>query len=476
VSDERDEIDAWLQREVTPLYPAAGSFERISRRARVRKRRQVTLAAVSCAVLIAVIAIAPHLSSVLSSGPGKKPPSIALGHTSPPTQPVSSPTPTGGSSVEGRGHQIQTPQLHTTLTDTWTVPPRHFQPTSVTVVGYGAKFLGAVIGQAGIPGECATQYCTSLAGTADYGKSWKGVSAPVAPGADQPTGVSQLRFGNTVDGWAFGPGLWETSDGGWPWHPVTTDGLRVTDLEAYGPQAFAIAARCTGDTADFASHCTSFSLYTLTATSKSWTPVPVPAAFRQMTTTQPSSASLVIAGSTTAVTVYVLTPSGAVLGGPVGSGTWTVAGQAPSGCLPGPAQVNGQPSDAQLAVGQNQDGQNQLLLACDAGTQTALYSSANGATWTKVGPVVHQGVATSLTTSIAGQPVLATTAGLLYSPNGGTTWQPANALPTQPPGGFAYVGMTNQFKGVAVPEDANLDEIYVTNDGGQTWTASPIKG
>jgi hypothetical protein len=473
VSDERDEIDAWLQREVTPLHPAPGSFERLSRRARARKRRQVVTAAVSCAVLVGAVAIAPHLSSLLSSGSGKKPPSIAQGQTSLPAQRISSPIPTGHPSSEANGaRKIQTYQ-HTTLKKSWTDPPKHFRPTSVTVVGTGTGLLlGAVIGQAGPP--CATKDCTSLAGTSSYGSKWYGVAAPITPGPLGSVGVSQLRFGDTTDGWAFGPALWDTSGGGWPWHPVTTDGLRVTDLEAYGPQAFAIAASCTGDTADFASHCTSFSLYTLTATSKSWTPVPVPAAFRQMTTTAPSSASIVIAGGKT---VYVLTPSAALLTGPVGSGTWTVAGQAPSGCLPGPAQASGQPSDAQLAVGQNQNSQNKLLLACDNSTGTVLYSSPDGATWTKIGPVPHQGDATSLTTASSGQLVLATTAGLYYLPAGGTTWQQASfSAPTAPPGGFSYVGLTTQYLGVAVPENASLGEIFVTTDGGQTWIASLING
>jgi hypothetical protein len=467
VSDERDEIDAWLQREVTPLYPAPGSFERISRRARVRKGRQVTFAAVSCAVLIAVIAIAPHLSSLLSSGTGKKPPSIALGHTSPPTQQASSPTPKGGPSTEVHGSRLIQTTEHTTLTNSWTAPPKHFRPTSVTVAPTGTgSLLGAVIGQAGPP--CATKDCTSLAGTAHYGTSWYGVAAPIAPGPRGAVGVSQLRFASPAAGWAFGPALWETSKGGWPWFQVRTGGLRVTDLEAVGQQAFAIAAKCSGTGTAFASDCTSFSVYTLAAGSTSLKPVPVPTTFRQMTTTQPSSASLVISGGTT---VYVLTPNGYLLTGPVAGGTWTVAGQLPLGCLPGPAQADGQPSGAQLAAGQNK-----LLLACDSSAGTVLFSSANGATWIKVGPVAHQGTATSLTTASNGEAVLATTSGIMFSPNG-QTWQPASlGTQTTLAGGFSYVGLTNPSEGVAVPEDASLSEIFVTTTGGQTWTASPIKG
>ena len=100
--------------------------------------------------------------------------------------------------------------------------------------------VGAVIGQAGPP--CVNPGdCTSLAGTSNYGLSWYGVSAPVAPGPDQASGVSQLRFANLHDGWAYGPALYETTGGGWPWGPVGTGGQVVTALEASGSFTVIIA-------------------------------------------------------------------------------------------------------------------------------------------------------------------------------------------------------------------------------------------
>jgi hypothetical protein len=470
VTDQRDELDNWLERDVTPLYPSPGSFERIRRVARKRKRRQALLAAGCCAVLVAAGATAPQLASALSHGSGHSPPPLAQG--SRPAEPQTTAPGNGGS--EGPDSNAAKPiqrEQRTTLSDSWTKPPPNFRPTSVTVVGTGnGGLVGAVIGQAGTPGHCATKDCTSLAGTGNYGQGWYGVSAPVAPGPAQPAGVSQLRFANTEDGWAYGPGLWETSAGGWPWSRVDTGGLRVTDLEAVGNRAFAIAASCSGSGVGVASGCTGFSVYTLTAGSTTWTPVAVPAAYRQMTTTVPSSATLVIAGGQT---VYVLTPSGAVLSGPVSGDGLHVAGQAPAGCLPGRAQADGQPTGAQLTAG------TKLLLACDTTTEngpqlTELYSSASGAQWTRVGPIAHQGDATSLTTAASGQAVLATTDGLYYLPDGGGTWQQASVA--GPVGSFSYVGLTTPTDGVAVPGDAKLGEIFVTVDGGKAWTASPIQG
>ncbi len=463
MTDPRDDIDVWLEGDVTPLYPPAGSLERIHHRARRRKQRRAISAAAGCAVIVAVVAIAPHLSSVLSS----KPRPLAQGQTSPAALPSSGST-GAGTPYANRSAPIQARQ-RTTLTNSDTRPPGRFRPTSVTVVGNGTGFLGAVIGQAGTAGHCATQDCTSLAGTANYGGNWYGVSAPVTPGPDGDMGVSQLRFANPKDGWAFGPSLWETADGGWPWRQVATGGLRVTDLEAVGNRAFAVAARCTGTGRDFASDCTSFSLYTLVAGSRSWTPVAVPASFLHMTASQASSATLVISAGTTG---YLLTPTGAVLSGPVSGGAWRLAGQAP--CEPGPAQANGQPADAQLAAGPK------LLLTCEPGSgagsgQVTLYSSSDGASWQLVGAVPATGTATSLASATSGQVVLATTAGIYYSANGGTTWQQAPVSGSAPADGFSYVGMTNSDQGVAVPAEASLGEIFVTSNGGQAWSPAPIK-
>jgi hypothetical protein len=478
VTSPRDEIDDWLGHEVTPLNPPPGSLDRIRHRARQRKRRQVVFTAVGCAIVLAAAVAVPQVIGQQAARTTSPP--AASSQKTPSIGPTATPTASGTATPEGKGTQLQ---QHTYLSTTTsgTVPPADFRPTSVTVVGTGTGGLvGAVIGQAGPP--CYNpKYCTSLAGTSNYGSSWYGVSAPVATGPDGAVGISQLRFANLTDGWAFGPALYETSQGGWPWQPVQTNGLRVTDLEATGQgataTALAIFASCTGSGIDFARDCTSFSLYSGAAGSTSWKPVTVPAAFQHMSTGQASSATLVISGSTG----YLLTPTGYVLSGPVSGGAWTEAGKAP--CQPGPAQANGQPADAQLAANQSQ-----LLLACDSqsagGTaQTTLYTSTDGATWKSAGVVPESGTATSLTSATSGQVILATTAGIYYSADGGTSWhlasfnQPVASGPRSgPSGGVSYVGMTTGTLGVAVPANANAAAIYVTTDGGKTWNSSPIAG
>ncbi|HEY2639747.1 MAG TPA: hypothetical protein VGI66_07655 [Streptosporangiaceae bacterium] len=475
MNSPRDEIDKWLDGEVTPLYPNAGALERIRGQARRRKRRQAVTTVAGCAVVLAAAVTVPQLVSAShqpASGHGPVAGGRAL-PTTPTARPTISPSqPKNRSSVSGRATQIQ---QHTYLTtgSSGTVPPAKFRPTSVTVVGAGTaanpKLVGVVLGQAGPP--CYNKgFCTSMAGTSSYGSHWYGVSAPVATGPHGATGVSQLRFTNLHDGWAFGPALYETKGGGWPWQRESTSGQRVTDLEAAGQDALAIFAGCTGSGSDYASHCNGFSLYHSVAGSVAWTAVTVPAPFRPMTTSQPSSASLVISGGKTG---YLLAPSGAVLSGAVSGQKWSQVGMAP--CQPGAALPGGSPAGAQLAAGPK------LLLACDtqpaSGAQrTTLYAATDGAHWTVVGIVPHAGFATSLAAAAGSPVVLATTTGIYFSADNGKTWPVATFVGSAPAGGFSYVGMTNGTQGVAVPADASRGEIFVTSDGGRVWTPSLISG
>jgi hypothetical protein len=510
VTSPRDQIDDWLENGVTPLHPPTGALDRIRRRARQRKTRQATFAAAGCAVVLAGAVITPQLISAGQHSGQHSPRPVAVGQSSPVVQ--SSPGQGSHSAAPQtrKATQIQG-QQRTTLGKSWTKPPAHFQPTSITFVGNEkGGVIGAVMGQAGTPGDCATSVCTSLAGTSNYGQSWYGVSAPVAPGPTSNAGVSQLRFANLSDGWAFGPALYETSRGGWPWKQEDTYGLHVIDVEAapadvangIPARAFAVFGTCTGTGTDYASDCTSYSLWTSVAGSTAWTTVPVPKAYQQLTSTSSASSAapkLIIAGGTTA---YLLTPSGEVLSGPTSGGSWQALGRAP--CSPGPGSASAQASQSpavpgagtsssspatgsgtQAAASQGYGAEfatgTQLLLSCQsqaAAAQVTLYTSTSGARWHRAGSLTVPGTPTSLASAATGQAVLSTTAGIEYSANGGRTWRAAKVTGegSGPAGGFSYVGMTTAAQGVAVPADSTLGEIYVTADGGSTWHSSPITG
>ena len=473
MTSPRDPIDDWLGADVTPLSPPPGSLARIRQRARRRKTRQATFAAAGCAVILAAGVATPQVISALRQ-PGHRNPPVAIGSTAPSVQPSSSrntPKP------EITKYTQLRQRTHLSTTTSKTLPPANFRPTSVTFVGNGSGgVVGAVIGQAGPP--CATSVCTSLAGTSNYGQSWYGVSAPVAPGPSGSSGVSQLRFANLRDGWAYGPALYETSGGGWPWHHEDTHGQRVIDVEAAPARAFAVFGTCSGTDSNYPASCTSFSLWTSVPGTRTWTQVSVPAAYQQMQSTSSAAPLLVISRSTG----YLLTPSGEVLSGPAthAGGPWSAVGMAK--CKPASLAAAGQAAQSatQLAAGPD------LLLACGTPTASgrfaaAIYTSANGAAWQSASSVTVKGTPMSLASAGTGQMatatvVLATAGGIKYSADGGRSWQAARFTPAPAAGGFSYVGMTNATQGVAVPADPNLHEIYVTSDGGKTWQPSPITG
>jgi len=473
MTDPRDDLDTWMQAQVQPLPPPPGTFELIRKRARRRKATRAVAAAAGAAAVIAVIATVPRLViTQLNVGPGPASSGAAAGDTSsasPPAHHHPSATPSAVPSSSAPPPVLP-------------AAPGNFQATSVTFVGANTGF---VLGQAGIPGQCGPPrkyICTSIAGTTDHGGTWHGVVAPVTGAPAGPAGVSQVRFYNTSDGWAFGPQLWATHDGGQHWTQIDTHGLRVTALETAGQRVFAVWAQCSGGGADFAADCASSALYSASPGSDQWSAVPGAGTAHSLTGTANSSA-LVLTGSRG----YLLAPDGTLLSGPVtsagawqpasstGTGTGTgTASPSPAPCQPGAAQASGQPSGALLAATTSPG----LDLVCTSpatgATQAkAVYTSADGGTtWQKTGSAPAAGTATSLAAAPGGAIVLATTAGLERSTDGGATWAAAHgALPS---GGFGYVGMTDDRQGVAVPADVAQHAVWFTFDGGHSWQASPI--
>jgi hypothetical protein len=350
------------------------------------------------------------------------------------------------------------------------VPP-NFQPSSVTFVSQSAAW---VIGQAGTPGTCDNNnpdICTSIAWTTDDGKTWRGSHAPGTFGPSGAIGVSGIRFLNGSDGWAFGPELWSTTDGGGHWSQVNIGAARVTDLEASDGRAYALFATCTGTSSvGFAADCTSYTLMTTTAGSDSWQAV---GGATSGLTDGGSATSAVLA--LTGSNGYLLAPDGTLYSGLIG-GTWSQVGT--SLCHPGAAQFNGLPSAALLAL---QDASH-VAIACVGSAATApaevLVSSDSGQNWTQQPAAVwsgvsHAGLMTSFSYAPNGAMVLATTTGIYDLQVNASRWQPSSATGSKAPqGGFSYVGMTTDDQGVALPADTSLYEIWMTSDGGQTW--SPI--
>jgi hypothetical protein len=486
-NDERDPLDRWLDQQVRPLPPPPGTFELITRRARRRKVRRAVITVVSAAAVAAAVAIAVPGGLLLKVSPSQVPASsLANGATPTPGGGTESPN---GTASRDRASTSPSPGSTGPLTEPSGPVPANFAPTSVTFV---SPTIAWVIGQAGTPGKCDNKdpyVCTSIARTDNGGKSWEGEPAPDTTGPNGPAGVSAIRYLDGVNGWAFGPELWATHDAGNTWTQVPTGGYRVTDLETAGDRAFALWALCPDAPAGtaVASGCTSYTLMSTAAGSDGWSPV---GGLTSGLTDQgtPTSAVLELTGSVG----YLLAPDGTLYEGPISGGAWTKAGTAP--CQPGPAQADGLPSGAFLAL---QNAEN-LAIACygsaiPGGVQVSI-SSDGGQLWTAQSQDVWSGITsvgtpTSLAATSAGVLVLATTTGIYVQPGTGSSssgppslsstaqWTASSASGTAAPaGGFTYVGMTTPDQGVAVPADTALHEMYLTYDGGSTWTPStPIE-
>ena len=364
--DRHDDVDAWLSERIEPLPPPPGTFELIKRRARRRKFRKLAITAGSAAVIVAAAVTVPQVVNlpVLNPNPTAAP---VGAQSNPANADRSAPRKALGSASAATSSAVPAgpPPV-----------PGNFRPTSVTFVG---TRTGWVIGQALTPGHCATQFCTSVARTDDAGKTWTGVPAPMAGAANGASGLSQIRFLDLTDGWAYGPQLFATHTGGRTWAQVDTGGLRVTALETVGDRVFAVWASCTGDGPAYAVNCTRFTLYSALASGGTW--APVGASTTGLTNGAASEAAqLVLTGSRG----YLLAPGGELYSGPVdGSGPWTRVSSLVASCRVGPARGNGQPTGALLGAVNTSD----LLLACvsaSSGTnpsvstqQKFIYSSKN---------------------------------------------------------------------------------------------------
>jgi photosystem II stability/assembly factor-like uncharacterized protein len=447
--DRRDDLDSWLDGRIEPLPPPPGTFELIKRRARRRKYRRLAVGAGAAAAIVAAAVTVPQVVNVPVLNPTTAA-GVANGRTS-----ASVPSP--GASTSSSSAERVVPPAPAPV-------PANFQPTSVTFIG---TYTGWVIGQAGTPGHCATQYCTSVARTADAGKTWAGRAAPVTGPADGATGVSEIRFLNADDGWAFGPQLFATHDGGQTWTQVDTGGLRVADLETVGDRAFALFASCTGTGAAFAGQCTRYTLYSSPASADDWTPVgPATSGLAG------GAASLVL----TETRGYLLSPGRMLYSGPVdGGAAWQPVKAIP--CRVGTPLADGQPTGALLAAANPAN----LILVCASsnvpGSQQAkqVFTSGDGGIiWQNAGPAPALGLATSVAATAAGTYVLATDQGIDVRLTGSAAWQAATLGGPPPSGGFGYVGMTTDKQGIALPANPAAGTVWFTFDGGKTWTPTSV--
>jgi hypothetical protein len=330
--------------------------------------------------------------------------------------------------------------------------PIGFAASSVTFVSPEEAF---VLGTA----PCAKKPCTSILRTLDRGASWRGLPAPVVPlTAAQPEvagpAVWGIRFANPSDGFVFGNGLWETTDGGEHWSPAASPGGSIESLEVIDGQILAVAGTCTPD----GGCAQQGTLERRPLAGGAWQVVaPVPG--RGVIATQARVAA-------------VLDGDGVIVTANGGISTVTHAG---------PCSTAGIEMPSSLAV----TGPTGLALLCAgngaAGSvdKTVFVSDDLGAHWTKAGSPARGGDPEELSAASTSQLVASAASGasmLYYSADGGAQWTTAFS---EGDGGLGFndLGFTTATDGVVVYGPARSDGnqesrpgwLLLTSNGGARW-------
>jgi len=288
---------------------------------------------------------------------------------------------------------------------------------------------------------CSHRPCTSVARTQDGGLTWRGIPGPRAEtaGTDGDLQTRELRFANLRDGFAYGPDLFTTHDGGGHWSRIIVKG-RVADLEVAQGRWWAVVDSC--DEAE--GTCpTAGKVITGAADSDRFTTAAVLA--------PDESGEVVLHGSR----VYLA----------LSSGSYEHADP----------HLRVGPSFARRTVPCNQyetpalaaSADRALVLVCTsvdgaAGMQPkrAFMSTDGGLRWTRIGdppPVVGTAVAaTSPATFIANS-----RNGVDVTRDGGRTW--TVSLSSE---GASYVGFVDDSFGTALAED----KLFLTRNAGRSWS------
>jgi photosystem II stability/assembly factor-like uncharacterized protein len=169
---------------------------------------------------------------------------IVLGNVHP-GKPQPTAAGTKPSSAAQSGPSTVTPPKTTTAAPPATLPV-HFAPQSFTAI---SELTWWLLGAGTGPCPSAVKApCGSIIQTTNGGRAFTAIRAPAASlvtAESGTSGYSEVRFADANNGFAYGPNLYVTHNGGASWHQVDIGGT-VTDLAISGGQVFAAVEPTTG--------------------------------------------------------------------------------------------------------------------------------------------------------------------------------------------------------------------------------------
>ncbi len=337
-----------------------------------------------------------------------------------------------------------------------------------------ASFVSASAGWLLAERPCAHQAdpCRAavlMRGTVNGGRTWFAAPAPPASAADpaQPgpprDAVGRVLFTSARDGWAFGPGLRRTTDGGTAWRRLRVPGP-VAAFTVADDRMLAIVGGC-----GKAGNC-AYRGYETVADSDTWRPVPGTA----VAGSGGLSVQLVVSGSAGYVLVISQEPVRPVLlSGPLtGAARWRP--------LPLPQPCAGADSGGIAASGR------WLFLGCGgepgAGNQpkVAYLSPDGGRGWQRAASPPFSGYLGSAAMSPDGTIILSgQRMDVDISRDRGGSWHVSPDLAT--PAALADAGfpllatvVTGAFA-VAIQQGVSVRQVWLTGDDGIRWASVTVR-
>jgi photosystem II stability/assembly factor-like uncharacterized protein len=292
--------------------------------------------------------------------------------------------------------------------------------------------------------------CGAIVRTTDGGSQFAGIPSPPVSASD----VTQLRFANPLDGYAFDPQLWETTDGGTSWAEVATPG-EVTELEAADGEAYALA--CAGPAG-----CQSMELLRSPVGSGEWQTVSTPVTLDYGAQFAVSGSNLyLLSGNEPPLVLLYSADKAATFSKRVDPGTPSLGGSVTAAA----------------------DGSSTLWAASPTGTMAATeLSTDGGATWhvvTTTGEFPNSlGIAAASSSVALVWPAPQISgegpAALGRTSNGGTTYSAVLSSSSR----VTWAGFSDPARAYALVSSGSTDtkQLFESTTGGATWRQVVIKG